>query len=337
MSAGKVVRIAAPTEKLNATGRLEISLPAAYHSGYSCERGRDAPRSVGARAENRVNEQSSRWATLSAREGVNLVKGVTPMTTVKDVQRAQVLIERCMLTYMPFEEVQTKLHHESDVEPALTQIVWRKLQVAPLPTSRSPACLCPPHWPHIASIHASPPCLPIRLQTATQRLPLYSYTTTRHSVITPLRVCRRRPTHAFSSTTYSESASRSSWWPSLRSWRRVTGSLSIRCRRLATRHLESAAASFVVRCAIDHRLLSLYALRADASTTLSIAISLASLFTDTYSVSDSHTCAVCVLPGRGLEPLPGRFPRGRVSCVSLSRSLWSVCNTNDKNWNVETL
>ena len=132
-----------------------FSLPAAYHSGYSCERGRDAPRSVGARAGNRVNEQSSRWATLSAREGVNLVKGVTPMTTVKDVQRAQVLIERCMLTYMPFEEVQTKLHHESDVEPALTQIVWRKLQVAPLPTSRSPACLCPPHWPHIASIHAS--------------------------------------------------------------------------------------------------------------------------------------------------------------------------------------
>ena len=125
---------------------------------YSCERGRDAPRSVGARAENRVNEQSSRWATLSARKGVNLVKGVTPMTTVKDVQRAQVLIERCMLTYMPFEEVQTKLHHESDVEPALTQIVWRKLQVAPLPTSRSPACLCPPHWPH--SIHTRLSAMP---------------------------------------------------------------------------------------------------------------------------------------------------------------------------------
>ena len=32
------------------------------------------------------------------------------MTTVKDVQRAQVLIERCMLEYMPFEEVQTKLN-----------------------------------------------------------------------------------------------------------------------------------------------------------------------------------------------------------------------------------
>ena len=80
------------------------------------------------------------------------------MTTVKDVQRAQVLIERCMLTYMPFEEVQTKLHHESDVEPALTQIVWRKLQVAPLPTSRSPACLCPPHWPH--SIHTRLSAMP---------------------------------------------------------------------------------------------------------------------------------------------------------------------------------
>jgi len=119
------------------------------------ERGRDAPRSVGARAEKRVNELSSRSATLSAREGVTLVKGVPPMTTVKDVQRAQVLIERCMLTYMPFEEVQTKLHHESDVEPALTQIVWRKLQVAPLPTSRSPACLCPQHL-YTPLRHASP-------------------------------------------------------------------------------------------------------------------------------------------------------------------------------------
>ena len=48
--------------------------------------------------------------------------------TTKDVQRAQVLIERCMLTYMPFEEVQSKLHRENDVEPALTQVVWRKLQ-----------------------------------------------------------------------------------------------------------------------------------------------------------------------------------------------------------------
>ena len=66
------------------------------------------------------------------------------MTTVKDVQRAQVLIERCMLTYMPFEEVQTKLHHESDVEPALTQVVWRKLQVAPLSTSGSSPWLCLP-------------------------------------------------------------------------------------------------------------------------------------------------------------------------------------------------
>ena len=71
------------------------------------------------------------------------------MTTVKDVQRAQVLIERCMLTYMPFEEVQTKLHHESDVEPALTQVVWRKLQVAPLSTSGSSPWLCLPNpWPH---------------------------------------------------------------------------------------------------------------------------------------------------------------------------------------------
>tara|TARA_B110001452_G_scaffold192692_1_gene162691 strand:- start:497 stop:856 length:360 start_codon:yes stop_codon:yes gene_type:complete len=52
------------------------------------------------------------------------------MTTVKDVQRAQVLIERCMLTYMSFEEVQSKLHRESDVEPALTKVVWRKLQEA---------------------------------------------------------------------------------------------------------------------------------------------------------------------------------------------------------------
>ena len=69
------------------------------------------------------------------------------MTTVKDVQRAQVLIERCMLTYMPFEEVQTKLHHESDVEPALTQVVWRKLQVAQLSTSG----LSPAHqsWPRV--------------------------------------------------------------------------------------------------------------------------------------------------------------------------------------------
>ena len=70
------------------------------------------------------------------------------MTTVKDVQRAQVLIERCMLTYMPFEEVQTKLHHESDVEPALTQIVWRKLQAARLSTSGSP----PWPWPHTPSL-----------------------------------------------------------------------------------------------------------------------------------------------------------------------------------------
>ena len=245
------------------------------------------------------------------------------MTTVKDVQRAQVLIERCMLTYMPFEEVQTKLHHESDVEPALTQIVWRKLQVAPLPTSRSPACLCPPHWPHIASIHASPPCLPIRLQTATQRLPLYSYTTTRHSVLTPLRVCRRRPTRAFSGTTYSESASRSSWWPSLRSWRRVTGSLSIRCRRLATRHLKSAAASFVVRCAIDHRLLSLYALRADASTMLSIPR--ASLFTLTRCQCDSHTC----VRSRGVawSLCQGVFLAGRGSvcvCVCVCVCVFSV-------------
>ena len=69
------------------------------------------------------------------------------MTTVKDVQRAQVLIERCMLAYMPFEEVQTKLHHESDVEPALTQVVWRKLQVARPSTSDSPSWHCPPTLP----------------------------------------------------------------------------------------------------------------------------------------------------------------------------------------------
>ena len=83
------------------------------------------------------------------------------MMTVKDVQRAQVLIERCMLTYMPFEEVQTKLYHESDVEPALTQIVWRKLQAAPLPTSGSPPWLCPPilgltMCAHTPLRHASP-------------------------------------------------------------------------------------------------------------------------------------------------------------------------------------
>ena len=92
----------------------------------------------------------------------------------------------------------------------------------------------------------------------------------------------RRPTRAFSSTTCSESASRSSWWPLPRSWRRVTGSLSTRCtaRRLAaaTLDLESAAAIYV-------------GLHVDDATPASV-------------------CA-CVVVRRGLEPLPPeRVPRG---------------------------
>jgi uncharacterized protein (TIGR01589 family) len=111
------------------------------------------------------------------------------MTTVKDVQRAQVLIERCMLEYMPFEEVQTKLHHESDVEPALTQVVWRKLQVgsgaaaAPAPVPHSPI-------PRAASARA------------------------------------RRPIHASSSNICSGCGSRSRCRRSRRSWSRATATRS---------------------------------------------------------------------------------------------------------------
>ena len=111
------------------------------------------------------------------------------MTTVKDVQRAQVLIERCMLEYMPFEEVQTKLNHESDVEPALTQVVWRKLQVG------SGAAAAPAPAPHGPTPRAAP-------------------------------ARARRPIHASSSNICSGCGSRSRCRRSRRSWRLATATRS---------------------------------------------------------------------------------------------------------------